>query len=389
MEQALSFIQESVDSPLFKEKIADPIMNRISSPSVAKRYIEYGDVFLERNAQALAKPYPTRVVSYPTKYVDDIEALFGYKGNELKNLVISIIHDIHGPTDRFATIKESPTNMIHTVVLHYSDIVQHRRLRDSARQQLALTIWGHVYDKYWRSTPELNEGLMAYTYSKLNRTYDLVNDENVMNWIIRTTEGAYGLYRTKLDLDFTASTVIDFLNETRNRFNQKTKGIANLYYDFRDKGVYIGDDVPAGEDYVDTNAYSNVRSSLMRLIKNKDKSYWAKGDLYKGVARWKNVDVDTLYDFAMKVSMDEISNIMDLIFYVFLVKEKHPISDINTNKFITRITNLPTAIDRCIPGKPVIRPMMKKYDASEIIVRTYICLIAAYIMDHINDINEN
>jgi hypothetical protein len=389
MEEALFFLQESVDNNVFKEKIVEPIMSKLSSHQVISKYVGYGNDFLSANSDMLAKEYPTQKVSFPQRYVDSVIQLFGFDNKaQLDKYVREALTTVNAKTD-FKSIRESPTNIIHTVVLHYSDLVQNRKLRDSARQQLALTMWERMYNKYWGSTPVLNEGLMAYTYSKLNMTWDIVNAENMINWITEITEGAYALYRTKLDLNLSMKIVVMFLNETRNRFNQKTRGLSNLYYEYKDKNVSIGNDTTSDDDYIDTNAYSNIRSSLMRLIKNKDKGYWGKGELYKGIGRWKNVDVDSLYDFAMKVHMDDISKIMDLIFYVFLVKEGNTIKDINSVKYINRITNLPTAIDRCIPGKPVIKPLMKKYDATEIIVRSYICLIATYIMQRINDVNEN
>ena len=389
MEEALFFLQESVDNNVFKEKIVEPIMSKLSSHQVISKYVGYGNDFLSANSDMLAKEYPTQKVSFPQRYVDSVIQLFGFDNKaQLDKYVREALTTVNTKSD-FKSIKESPTNIIHTVVLHYSDLVQNRKLRDSARQQLALTMWERMYNKYWGSTPVLNEGLMAYTYSKLNMTWDIVNAENMINWITEITEGAYALYRTKLDLNLSMKIVVMFLNETRNRFNQKTRGLSNLYYEYKDKNVSIGNDTTSDDDYIDTNAYSNIRSSLMRLIKNKDKGYWSKGELYKGIGIWKNVDVDSLYDFAMKVHMDDISKIMDLIFYVFLVKEGNTIKDINSVKYINRITNLPTAIDRCIPGKPVIKPLMKKYDTTEIIVRSYICLIATYIMQRINDVNEN
>ena len=79
---------------------------------------------------------------------------------------------------------------------------------------------------------------------------------------------------------------------------------------------------------------------------------------------------------------------MDLIFYVFIVKEGNSVDDITSNKFIGRITNLPTAIDRAIQGKPIISPMAKKYEADESIVKAHICLVAAYMMRRMNEANK-
>lgn len=391
MEQALFFLQESDNSSsIFKEKIADQIMNKLSTPSVYKRYIEYGNIFMSVNADMLSKEYPTQKVSYPPRYVDDILHLFGYANkSELSKYVRECLNSIDA-TKNFHSIMETPTNIIHTIVLHYSDVVQNRKLRDSARQQLALSVWDKMYGKYWKSTPVLNEGLMAYAYSTLNMTWDIVGAENMINWITDITEGAYGLYRTKLDLNLSMKTVVMFLNETRNRFNQKTRSLSNVYYKYKDDNVAVGPDSTSDEEYIDTNSYSNISSALMRLIKNKDRGYWSMGELYHAIARYKNVDVDALYEFATKkIHEDDISRIMNLIFYVFLVKEGNMIKDINSVKYMHRITNLPTAIDRCIPGKPVVKPLMDKYKAEESIVRAYICFVATYIMERINDVNEN
>jgi hypothetical protein len=102
----------------------------------------------------------------------------------------------------------------------------------------------------------------------------------------------------------------------------------------------------------------------------------------------KNVKANTLYDFAQRISTDDIATIIDTIFYVFIVKEGNSIEDINTTKFITRITNLPTAIDRAIAGKPIISTLSTKYRIDQSIVKAYICLIATYIMYRINDVKN-
>jgi hypothetical protein len=59
-------------------------------------------------------------------------------------------------------------------------------------------MWERMYGKYWKSSPVLNEGLMAYVYSQLNMTWDIVRAENMINWITEITEGAYSFYRSRL-----------------------------------------------------------------------------------------------------------------------------------------------------------------------------------------------
>ena len=77
-----------------------------------------------------------------------------------------------------------------------------------------------------------------------------------------------------------------------------------------------------------------------------------------------------------------------MIFYVFIVKEGHKIEDINSSAYIGEITNLPTKVDRCIPGKPIIAPYVKKYKVKKELIVAYICLIATWIMARINDVTK-
>ena len=62
--------------------------------------------------------------------------------------------------------------------------------------------------------------------------------------------------------------------------------------------------------------------------------------------------------------------------------------DINSTLYISRITNMPTAIDRAIAGKPIILPLSKKYKVDSSIIKAYICLVATYIMQRIGDANN-
>jgi hypothetical protein len=387
VEAALDLIMEDASANLLKELITDRVFDKLSHADVRKRYIDYGGEFLAANADMLAKEYPTRSVSFPRKYVDSVIMLFGFTPSEFKSLVRQVCNTV--AAKNWNHIMNSLTNVIHSIVIVYADMIQNRQLRDSARQQLSLTMWSKMYQKFWASTPVLNEAVMAYTYSELNQTWDIVKAENMISWIVGITEGAYGLYRTKMDTGLTAKVMIDFLNEIRNRFNQSTRLIANRYYENIEKQQSSGGDVSSSDEYVDTNAYSTIRDNLMRLIKNGDRAYWTMGDLYKGIARYKNIDVDDLFAFAtQKIQMKDVGEIMNLIFYVFLNKEGNSVKDINSTKYINRITNFPTAIDRAIQGKPVIIPLAKKYEVEQELVRVFVCFIATYIMQRINDVNN-
>ena len=387
-EEALNFISEAFSSSpnTFRTDIIDPIINKLEKNDVRKHYIEYGDTFLSANADMLAKEYPTKAVSFPKKYIDDIFELFGFTQTEIKKTLKECLRTIN-ETSSWNHILASPTNVIHVIVMYYSDMGQYRLLRDSARQQLALTNWARMYQKYWPAV--LNEAVMAYTYASLNNTWNIVRSENMISWISEMTETGYSFYRAKLDLNMNIKTVVDLLNRIRNVFNQATQLLANKYTENAVAGSMAGKDTDGTEEYVDTNSYISIRNGLMLLIKNGDKKYWSKGDLYKGTARLKNIDDDDLFDFATKkVKFSDISKTMDLIFYVFLSKEGNHINDINSYKFINRITNFPTAIDRAIQGSPYIQPMMKKYGESQEVIRAFVCLIAIYILNRINDVKE-
>ena len=388
-EEALAIVQESATdagSVTLREQIIDPIIAVLEKPKERKRYIDYGSDFLSANAEMLAKEYPTKSVSFPRKYVDDILDLFGFTVDTLKKTVKEILKSVNANTS-FGTIMASPTNIIHSIVLSYSDMIGNRELRDSARQQLGLCVYSNTFNKYFPST--LNEGVMAYTYMNLDGSWGIVKSENMINWICDTTETAFGFWRSKLSLQMSPKILVDFLNRVRNSFNQNMHGLANKYYENKDKGNLIGEDLKGDEDYVVTSNTTNIRNNLMRLIKDKDTIYYDKDKLYPYIANMKNVKTDTLYEYSTsKISYDDISIIMDLIFYVFIVKEGNAVEDICSNKFVGRITNLPTAIDRAIQGKPVIAPLAKKYDVSDAIVKAHICLVAAYMMRRLNEANK-
>lgn len=385
---AMLFLQEATaeNAVSLREEIINPIIKVLEDKSNASKYIEYGSAFLEDNANMLSKEYPTRPVSFPRRYVDDILELFGFTVESLKSTVKEILKAVNDKAS-FNTIMQNPTNIVHSVVLSYSDMVRNRELRDSARHQLGLCVYSNIFNKFFPST--LNEGVMAYTYMNLDGSWGLVKSENVINWICDTTETAFGFWRAKLSLDMSPRILVQFLNRVRNSFNQNMYGLANKYYENKDKGNLIGDDLKGDEDYVITNNTTNVSNNLMRLIKDRDHVYYGKETLYPHVAGMKNVKVNDLYEYStQKISMSDIADIMNTIFYVFIVKEGNKIEDINSTKFIGRITNLPTAVDRAIQGKPIIAPLAKKYDVSESIVKAHICLVATYMLTRINDVDK-
>ena len=385
--EALTFVQEALHDPKnqkLREELIDPIISVLEKPSGRKQYIDYGSSFLGENATMLSREFPTKSVTFPRKYVDGLFAMFGFTMKSFKEVLKDVLKSVSSSTE-FATITASPTNVIHTVAIYYSDMIGHRLLRDSSRQQLGLSVYAVIFNKYYKTG--LNESVMAYTFMQLDNSWGIVKAENMINWISTTVETAYGFYRTKISLDMSPNILVAFLNRLRNAMNQNMRGLSNKYYDNLDNGNLIGADLTGTEDYVVTSNYSVLRDNLLRLIKNRDELYFSQGKLYPAIAKLKNVKMETLFDYSTKkIKYEDIGKIIDTIFYVFLVKEGHTVEEINSTAYISRITNFPTAIDRAIAGKPIILPFSKKYKVNDNIVKAHICLVATYILNRINDV---
>lgn len=385
--EAIMFVQEALHDPKnqkLREELIDPIIEILEKPSGRKQYIEYGSSFLGENATMLAKEYPTKAVTFPRKYVDGLFAMFNFTMKSFKQVLKDVLKSVSSSTE-FATITSSPTNVIHTVALYYSDMIGNRLLRDSARQQLGLSVYAVIFNKYYKTG--LNESVMTYTYMQLDNSWGIVKAENIINWISTTVETAYGFYRTKLSLNMSADILVAFLNRLRNSMNQNMRGLGNKYYDNLENGNLIGADITGDEDHVVTNNYTVLKDNLLRLIKNRDELYYTQGKLYPAIAKLKNVKMESLFEYSTtKIKYEDIGRIIDNIFYVFLVKDGHSVAEINSATYIGRITNFPTAVDRAIAGKPIILPYSKKYKVDDTIVKAHICLVATYILNRINDV---
>lgn len=382
-----SFIMEASNASTMKlrTEIIEPIMKTLDTKAGSDKYLEFGTEFIEANADMLAREFPTKRVSFPKKYVDNIFSVFGFEANWFKETVKEICKDINGSD--FKTIMATPTNIIHAIVLFYSDMTFNRYVRDSARQQLALTVYHVMFNKFYHALPD--EKVMSYTYLQLNRNWSIVKAEDMMTWISDMVDSAYAYHKTQLTINTTMQTIITFLNRVRAQIRQAMAQLANVYFKNQAEGNRSNDDSTTGEDYIETGDTSQTRNKLMQLIKRGDSLYTTEGNnLYNGVARLKNVSSKSLYNLAQKVSHRDMSEIIDLIFYVFIVKEGHKLSDINSSAYIGGITNIPTKVDRAIPGKPIIAPYVKKYGADKQLVVSYICLVATWIMLRINDVTK-
>ena len=386
-EEAMIFVQEALHDPEnlpLRTMIIDPIIQVLEHPKSRNEYIGYGNEFLEANSEMLSKEFPTKPVSFPRAYVDNLFHMFGFEQKSFKESVKLLLKSVNDKTS-FQTIIASPTNVIHAIVLFYADMIQHRQLRDSARQQMGLSVYNNVFNHFFRP-PHPIESTMAYVYMNLDNSWGIVKSENMINWIGSTIETSFGYWRTKMSLDMSVSTMVQFLNRVRSSFQQNMRSLANQYFSNIDNGNLVGDDVSSSDEYLESTNTIKIRESLIRRISNGDQLYVDKGNLYAGIARLKNVKVDTLYNFAQAIHKKDIGIIIDTIFYVFIVRDGFTIEDINSTKYISRITNLPTAIDRAIAGKPIISTLSKKYSIDQNIVKAYVCLIATYIMYRINDV---
>lgn len=378
IEQVFQEANDPETNDLFREKLIDPIIEVLEKPNSRKLYIEYGSEFLDANAVMLAKEYPTVKVVFPRRYVDRVCELFNWTNDSLKDLIRELLSKIKDKTT-YQTFLATPTNFIHAVVLFYADASQHRQLRDSARQQMGLTMYHIVFNRQFK-TGINNIPAMAYTYMTLDNSWGLIRAENVMTWIGQTVDGAYAHNRTKFSLNLSLERLLDLVKDCRSRFQQNMRVLSSKYYENVDNHKEVGEDLKGDEDYVTTTNTVIIRQNLITLIKTGDSDYNSKQRLYVPIAKYKNVKVDDLYDFAHKIKHPEISKIIDLIFYIFIVKEHNTLNDINSSKYIGRITNFPTAVDRAIAGKPVIVPLSNKYHVDSSIVKAYICVVATFIL---------
>lgn len=389
-EEAMIFVQEALHDPEnlpLRTMIIDPIIQVLEHPKSRNEYIGYGNEFLEANSEMLSKEFPTKPVSFPRAYVDNLFHMFGFEQKSFKESVKLLLKSVNDKTS-FQTIIASPTNVIHAIVLFYADMIQHRQLRDSARQQMGLSVYNNVFNHFFHP-PHPIESTMAYVYMNLDNSWGLVKSENMINWIGNTIETAFGFWRTRMSLDMSMTVLVQFLNRVRTSFQQNMRLLANQYFANAnsENGNLVGSDVSGSDEYFVSNNTTKIREALVRRINGKDQLYVEKGNIYSGIARLKNVNVESLYEFAQKIDSNDIAMIIDTIFYVFLIKEGNKIEDINSTKFISRITNLPTAIDRAIAGRPVISMLSKKYSTDQTIIKAYICLIATYMMYRINDVS--
>lgn len=386
IDEAMTFIMESAETNLrLRKEIIEPIMKVLDTKNGSDEYLKFGTEFIEANAEMLAREFPTKRVSFPKKYVDNIFNVFGFDKDEFKKTFKELCADINGSD--FKTIMATPTNIIHTIVLFYSDITYNRYVRDSARQQLALTVYHVMFNKFYHGLPD--EKVMAYTYLHLNRNWAIIKAEDMMTWISDMVDSAYGFYKTQLTLNTSAHTIIKFLNRLRAQMRQSMAQLANVYFKNQTEGNRVNEDSTTGDnEYIVSDDTSQVRSKLMQLLKRGDTLYTTESNLYTGVGRLKNVSSKALFELAQQVSHRDISELIDLIFYVFIVKEGHKVEEINSSAYIGEITNLPTKVDRCIPGKPIIAPYVKKYKVKKELIVAYICLIATWIMMRINDVTK-
>lgn len=396
-QEVLDLIMEGTfDDPAkieMREKLLDPVIKVLQTRNGFLNYINLGNQYIDANAEMLAKQYPTTKVVFPRKYVDEVLNLFGFDKSELQQLLRDMLKRYVNNAADFNSIISYPTNAIHAMALIFSDMVTdvsfmkdgRNRLRDSARQQLGITVYQTAFLKFFKpSPPHPIPTTMEYTYMHLDRSWNLVKDGDVITWIGDAVETSFAKHRTKLSLDLTPKVFCDFMNRVWNTFRQNIATLANRYYKDIDAKNSVAEDTNEGER-IETNEFTKIRNNLVRRISGGDELYCKMNDTYRAIADMKAVKPpELLFDFAQKVDKKDIGNIVDLILYVFITKEGNTLEDINSVKYIKRITKFPTAIDRAVGGKPVILPMCEKYEATDKIVKAYICFVATYIMQRIN-----
>lgn len=400
--EALHLVQEaSLNDPgliEIREKLYNPVMEVLQTKQGMKRYLSIGNEFIDLNSEMLAKQYPTTKVVFPRRYVDDVLELFGFTPTNLKQIIKHILQKHVNGSD-WNSIVAYPTNIIHVMVLAYADAVtgvkedskfldvegERNLLRDSARQQYGMTSYDMSFKMSFPIAP-IPE-IMEYTYLHLDRSWNIVKDENMITWIGDSIGTCYEFYRSKISLGLTPQVLADLLNRVRNTFRQNMRTLAQRYYADKDANNSVASDTDDITS-VETLELTKIRTNLVRRITTGDQLYKRMNNTYRAIANLKNIKPpELLYDFAQKVVKTDIERLIDLILYVFITKEGNKIQDINSSKYIARITKFPTAVDRAIPGKPVIIVMQKRYgESKDVIIKAYICFLATYIMQRLGEV---
>ena len=292
MDEARIFLEAKDDANgLLKTEIIDPIINVLNSPANRRAYIQLGTEFLQANSEMLSREFPTKPVSFPRLYVDNVFKLFGFNQKEFKENLKEILKSVNDKT-AFQTIIASPTNVVHAIVMLYADMIMMRELRNSARQQMGLSVYNNIFNHFFHP-PHPVEGTMAYVYMTLDNSWNLVKAENVINWLDQTIDVAFALWRPRMSLEMNPEALVQFLNRVRSSFRQNMRLLANQYYEsLEEKGNLVAGDVGSDEMYLDTKDTSQIRQNLTRRINLGDQLYKEKGRLYIGIAKIKNVKVD-------------------------------------------------------------------------------------------------
>ena len=97
-DEARIFVEAMNVNDDLRIQIIDPIIQILNKPSARKEYIAYGTEFLQANAEMLAKEFPTKAVSFPRKYVDNVFALFGFSQKQFKEILKAILKTVNDKT---------------------------------------------------------------------------------------------------------------------------------------------------------------------------------------------------------------------------------------------------------------------------------------------------
>ena len=86
LEEAKVFLEAKMDagSILLKEAITDPIIKVLNEPKNRMAYVQLGTEFLQANSEMLSREFPTKPVSFPRLYVDNVFKLFGFTQKQFK-----------------------------------------------------------------------------------------------------------------------------------------------------------------------------------------------------------------------------------------------------------------------------------------------------------------
>lgn len=340
----LDLITEAAKDNVFKDnyiyrdklqvKIVEPILKKKANQ---ERIIEFTGSFIDKHEKELSTSGPVYIFTFSDRETKFFYELFGITGDKLIELFNEVVTETYyGSIHKFMVqwINNAPYKLLFVAIIIESLQKNYADMLEVMEYLFAFSEYPLIYRNFWKIG--VREDIMDYTIEHLGSKFQVKKVKNLGELLKYDSHLCVENMKDRL-LSGADNVYTDFMQDLKNRINNKFRNIANAYYiniennnTQHTKSSQFDDGSLADQEGMNT-----IIATIVDSTNNKFSTSPINGSMVKAVAEGNKCDKDILTGFINQIWKSKDNRLFKLVENIITAYfNKYPTETNITNQFI-------------------------------------------------------